>query len=254
VVFRLFHTKLQNLLEEPLPVEWQKFIVSNCLFYSGLSASDKVRLEDLVKVIAGEKSWEGCKGLNMTDEIKVTVAAQASRLILNIKHDYFSNVESILIYPYNYMAIEKTTGPDSAVNLAPSVRLGEAWSQGPVILSWPEVLSGGKSDFDGRNVVYHEFAHKLDYSNGNADGVPRLHDQQEYDRWSAVMSAEYENLVAETEHGHPRLLNTYGATNAAEFFAVSTECFFEQSRAMRHVYPELYKVLSNYYQQDPAVG
>jgi Mlc titration factor MtfA (ptsG expression regulator) len=254
VVFRLFQSKRQHLLEEPFPEEWRSILASNVLFYNALNESEKSAIEDLIKVVVGEKSWEGCKGLVLTDEIHVTIAAQASRLILTMKHDYFSNVESILVYPYNYMAIDKVAGPDSAVSLVPNVRLGEAWSQGPVILSWPEALAGGRNEMDGRNVVYHEFAHKLDFSNGSADGVPRLHDQKEYDRWSAVMSAEFEALVREREHGHHRLLNTYGATNAAEFFAVSTECFFERAQAMRHIYPELYNVLCDYFQQDPAAG
>lgn len=254
LVFRIFQNKRQNLLEKPFPEEWRTILTTNCIFYNRLPVAQKASLEDIVKVIVGEKNWEGCKGLGMTQEIKVSIAAQASRLILAIKHDYFSNVESILVYPYNYMAIEKVTGPDNAVNLVPNVRLGEAWSQGPVILSWPEVLAGGRNELDGRNVVYHEFAHKLDYNNGSADGVPRLQDQDLYDRWSSVMSSEFDTLVEESREGQVRLLNAYGATNPAEFFAVSTECFFEQSQAMRHVYPDLYRVLSDYYKQDPAAG
>ncbi len=254
MAFRLFQSKRQHILEMAFPDEWRSMLVENVHFYNILDKQNKRRLEDLTKVIVGEKSWEGCKGLDLTDEILVTIAAQASRLLLAMKHDYFANVESILVYPYNYMAIEKVAGPDSAVTLVPNVRLGEAWGQGPVILSWPDVLAGGRNEMDGRNVVYHEFAHKLDFSNGSADGVPRLRDQKEYDQWSAVMSAEFETLVREREHGHRRLLDTYGATNPAEFFAVSTECFFEKAEAMRHIYPELYKTLCDYYQQDPAAG
>jgi hypothetical protein len=188
----------------------------------------------------------------MTDEVKVTIAAQAALLILAMDHDYFSNVESILVYPFDYVAVETTVGSDRIVNVGPSFRAGEAWSTGPIVLSWPDALAGGRNESDGRNVVLHEFAHKLDYRNGSADGVPRLKTKLEYDRWSEVMSREFDELVRDSETGHATLLNKYGATNPAEFFAVTTECFFERGGQLKSSHPNLYEVFRGFYNQDPA--
>jgi Mlc titration factor MtfA (ptsG expression regulator) len=132
--------------------------------------------------------------------------------------------------------------------------LGEAWPSGPVILSWDSVLGGAHDPDDGHNLVFHEFAHKLDMLDGLADGTPPLPERAQFAVWVRTMTAEFERLRAETEHGRATVLDTYGATNPAEFFAVVTECFFERSRELREKHPQLYGVLRDYYLQDPAAG
>ncbi|MCW3061979.1 MAG: mtfA [Capsulimonas sp.] len=251
--FTLFQNRRKKLLAEPMPAEWIPYLQRNVWHYHTLSEGERASLHDILRVIIDEKNWEGCKGLVMTPEIQVTIAAQAAILLLGTPHDYFANVEAILVYPYDYVAMEQTVGPGRVVSETPSYRLGEAWSQGPVIVSWPEALTGGRIGGDGRNVVLHEFAHKLDYRDGRADGVPKLSGREAQERWSEVMSAEFQFLVNAAHDGVPTLLNQYGATNPAEFFAVATECFFEQPREMRHFHPQLYKIFQDFYGQDPAV-
>jgi Mlc titration factor MtfA (ptsG expression regulator) len=200
-----------------------------------------------------EKSWEGCNGLEMTDEIRVTIAAQAALLLIAIQHDYYANIESVLVYPSSYVARERINQPGMVVTDVATGRLGEAWrGDWPVVFSWPDALAGGRNESDGRNVVLHEFAHKLDFRDGAGDGVPRLGSRDEYERWSRVMSAAYQELVVQSANGHATLLNHYGATNPAEFFAVTTECFFERGRELLHDNPELYEAFKGYYRQDPA--
>jgi Mlc titration factor MtfA (ptsG expression regulator) len=240
------------LLAEPFPPGWIDILQENVAHYAYLRDDEKSRLHDDLRIFISEKNWEGCGGQEITDEIKVTSAAQACLLLLNLKHDYFANVESILVYPTDYFAKDRSVGPGGIIDESPSNRLGEAWSIGPVVLSWLDVKSDGMNEMDGHNVTLHEFAHKLDLDDGAADGVPRLTNDEQYERWAEVMSAEYERLVKNSERGHATLLDEYGATNAGEFFAVATECFFEKARQMREKLPELYEVLKSYYKQDTA--
>ncbi len=248
--FREHHRK--ELLEQPFPVEWVTILEENVAHYAYLTEEERNKLHADLWIVADEKNWEGCGGQEITDEIKVTISGQASLLLLNIEHNYFANVESVLVYPTAYVAKDLTVGPDGVVEEGLSDRLGEAWQTGPVILSWLDVKTGGMNPFDGNNVVLHEFAHKLDLSDGRVDGVPRLEDDAQYERWAGVMSAEYQRLVEDSEKGHTTLLDDYGATDAGEFFAVATECFFEKARQMRETHPELYEVLKSYYKQDTA--
>ncbi len=188
----------------------------------------------------------------MTDEIRVTIAAHACLLTLGLQHDYYPNVESILVYPSGYTARSKTYKPGGIVEEGPSSRLGEAWSSGPVILSWSDALRDGRGENPGHNVTLHEFAHKLDMASGGADGVPRLHADEDYDRWAAVMSEEYRHLLHRLENDEHPVIDRYGATNPAEFFAVSTEMFFEHPVIMKTHLPAMYDVMSAFYRQDTA--
>jgi len=241
-----------TILTEPFPPEWSDILERNTPFYACLAADEQSRLHDLLRLFVAEKSWEGCGGLTLTDEIKVTIAAQACLLILNIDRGIYPNVESVLVYPSAFIARQQSLSPDGGLEETPYALLGEAWRTGPVIVSWADAREGGTDPADGHNVVYHEFAHKLDMRDGRADGVPRLVDEAEYETWARVMSSEYADLVKKAEHGQQTLLDPYGAANAGEFFAVATECFFEKSVRMRQSHPELYEVLSGFYRQNPA--
>lgn len=250
--FSLFTSRRKQLSSEPFPTRWLHYLASNVRLYHTLDSNEQYALKTITRILVEEKNWEGCKGLVLTDEIKVTISGQAAFLLLGLGHDYFSNVESILIYPFDYVAIQTTVEPGQIVTVIPSFRAGEAWSSGPIVLSWPNALAGGLDESDGRNVVFHEFAHKLDFRNGSADGVPKLKNKVEYDRWTDVMSREYEELIGTSESGHLSLFNSYGATNPAEFFAVTTEAFFERARMLKSHHPALYDVFRAYFNQDPA--
>ena len=240
------------LLVTPFPQTWLNHLNTNVHLCSPLTEAEQAILKDDLRIFLAEKSWEGCGGLTMTEEIQVTISAHACLLTLGLEHDYYPNVESILVYPSGYIAQTRSYEPGGIIEEGPSGRLGEAWSRGPVILSWWDVQQDGKGHNHGHNVTLHEFAHKLDMASGGADGVPRLHADEDYDRWAVVMSEEYRQLLHRIEHhGHP-ILDPYAATNPAEFFAVSTEIFFEQPITLRTHLPGLYEVLKAFYRQDTA--
>lgn len=254
MVFSWFRDRRRKeLLAQPFPEAWLAYLQNNVAHYAYLSDAERKKLQDDLRILIAEKNWEGCDGLTLIDEIKVTVAGQACLLLLGLDHDYYPDVESILVYPSGYVAPMRTVGPGGIVQEGQSARLGEAWGRGmPVVISWADAYNGGRNPVDGRNVVLHEFAHKLDLEDGSANGVPELENDPQYETWAEVMSAEYHDLVERSEHGQATLLNAYGATNAAEFFAVATECFFEKSQRMEREHPRLYDVLRGFYRQDPA--
>lgn len=188
----------------------------------------------------------------MTEEIQVAVAGQAALLVLGFDSEYYANVESILVYPQGFLVTTFQSGVGGMLTEQSVPYAGEAALRGPVVISWADASQSGHAWRDGRNVVLHEFAHKLDMRDGAADGAPYLGDAVQVERWARVMSAEYQALLTHLEAGEPTLIDPYGATNAAEFFAVTTECFFELPRQLQKHHPELYEVLRDFYRQDPA--
>lgn len=238
----------------PFPPEWETFVRANVVHYCMLDDAERAELQAMMQVFLEEKHWEGCGGLHLTDEIRVTIAAQACLLQLGLPHDYYRNVQTILVYPTTVVPPEHNPGVFERVDgpVEPPVPIvGQALSQGPVILVWDTVLHGARHPEQGHNVVYHEFAHKLDMLDGMADGTPPL-DRARLTEWVAVCSREFLRLRSLAGKGHKTFLDSYGAKNEAEFFAVATEEFFDRPLALRKHAPDLYRVLSDYYRQDPA--
>lgn len=233
----------------PFPEDWVQIIRKNVPLYNRLSDSLKEQLHGLIHVFLTEKNFEGCGGLKITDEIKVTIAAQACILLLNRKTSYFKKLRTILVYPQTYVARTKSSNGIITVD-GHSIRLGESWQNGPVVLAWDSVTGGTLNVTDARNVVLHEFAHQLDQEDGAADGAPILEHQSSYLTWARVLSGEYEAL--KMRRGPRSVMDDYGATNPAEFFAVATETFFEKPKQMKRKHPELYDELKNYYKLDPV--
>lgn len=252
----------RRLLEEPFPQAWEQYLEQNFGHWKYLSEEEKSTLRDLVRIFVREKYWEGCGGLRLTDEIRVTIAAQACLLILHHGIDTYRRLRTILVYPSGYMSPMSNRVGRGVVLESSAPVLGQAHFGGPIILSWHHAREGGRQPYSGRNLVYHEFAHKLDSLNGIMNGTPLLKDRDLYDRWVSVMTREYEELVNSSDTRQfwgftpvrqPRtLLRPYGATNPSEFFAVATEVFFEQPQELREAHPKLYDVLRDFYQQDPA--
>lgn len=244
-----------KILEQPWDPTWTGVLEQNIAAWASLNADEQAHLQQLVQVLVAEKHWEGAGGLELTDEHTVTVAGQACLLVLAIPHDLYRRVESIVIYPAAMTAPARRPGmfevsgevADRGVPL-----LGQAFVRGPVLFSWEAVRKGGRNAEDGHNVVFHEFAHKLDMLSGHADGVPPLEDKELYARWVDVFQREWEALHADQERGQRTFLDGYAGTNPAEFFAVATEHFFEQGRAMERKHPELYEVLHAFYRQNTA--
>jgi MtfA peptidase len=241
-----------KILATPFPSDWLAYLLKNVAHYQYLSEAEQARLRDDLRIFIAEKHWEGCGGLKMTDEIKVTIAAQACLLVLGMKHNYYDSVLSILVYPRGYRAQVRDDSRDGSIYDERMARLGEAHYRGPVILAWEEVLKDGPQPATGHNLVYHEFAHQLDFLDGVIDGTPPLKDAAQAKRWHDVMTEEYQRLIRESEIGKATLLDEYGTTNEAEFFAVATECFFNQPGALAQRHPRLYDLLREYFQQDPA--
>jgi MtfA peptidase len=243
--------KRRRLTAAPFPDEWQEICRRNVGLYNRLPEDLRRQLHGLVNVFLGEKRFYGCKGLEITDEIRVTVAAQACMLILNRPTGCFRKLKSIYVYPETYLA--KETIRDGVIEIeGHSVRLGESWRRGPVVLAWDSIQGGARNVQDGLNVVLHEFSHQLDQEDGWADGAPILEGRSGYATWSRVLNEEYQALRSKAQRGGYSDINTYGATDPAEFFAVVTETFFEKPRQMQRKHPDLYEQLSKYYKIDPA--
>jgi MtfA peptidase len=242
----------RKILEEPFPAAWNVILQEQVRHDAVLPEPGGAKLRQAVQIMLAEQEWEGCRGLEMTDEIRVVCAGLAAILILGFDDYYFDNVQTILVYPSEFVVKEERALAGSVTMVQESDRLGEAHRHGPVILSWAEVRHNALAPGHGQNLVFHEFAHQLDMLNGDFDGTPDLPTRELAQRWAKLMDKEYRRLQRAEQHGRNTLLDPYGATDPAEFFAVATECFFDSPREMRRVYPDLYKLFGDYYRQDPA--
>lgn len=245
----------RRILGEPFPERWRAVLDRNVTHYAELDDEDRRAIRDFVQIFVAEKTWEGCGGLEITDEMRVTIAAQAGLLVLGRSHGYYRNVQSILVYPSTVVTPDRAT----SVFERPEVRsssgipiLGEAQLRGPVLLVWDAVEQNARHPEQGHDVVYHEFAHKLDMLDGAADGTPPLGSREQTERWARVCAAAFEGLRARLAKGQKTFLDAYGATNEAEFFAVATEFFFDRPEQMSEREPDLYDVMRDFYRQDPA--
>ena len=238
--------------EPAVPDRWLAVLERNVPLYARLPECDRQELKRHILVFLAEKRFEGCAGLEMTDEIRLTIAAHACMLLLHRKTDYYPGLKSILVYPSAYVAPGARGLVGGIMLEGQDVRLGESWHRGSVVLSWDDVRRGAADVHDGQNVVFHEFAHQLDSSGGRGDSTPVLQDHSSFIAWARTLRRDYERFRRAVQHRRPEVLDEYGATNPAEFFAVATECFFERPRDLRQVHPDLYEELRRFYQQDPA--
>ncbi len=252
----LQQARRREVLASPFPGEWEEIVAARCKFYDKLTPDLRERLQRHMQVFLAEKRFEACGGLErVTEEMKVVIAAQACLLLIGLKrHDYFCSLSSILVYPGAFRRGRERMFPllEEDPDEADAVLLGESWSSGSVVIAWENALNGALNEDDGQNVVLHEFAHQLDQADGLADGAPILNSPGDYKDWARVLGHDFEKLVAETEAGKRELIDSYGATNPAEFFAVATETFFEKPRRLREKHRALYDELSQYYGLDPA--
>jgi Mlc titration factor MtfA (ptsG expression regulator) len=240
-----------RIRSRPFPAAWRAILRERVPCVRRLPADLQRQLKGHIQVFVAEKSFVGCGGLVVTDEMRVTIAAQACLLLLNRAGDCFPRLGQVLVYPGPFVVTRERRDRIGLVSEESRVHLGESWSHGQVVLSWPDVLEGAASPDDGRNVVIHEFAHQLDQEKGYANGAPDLVDSQRYPRWSTVLGQEYATLRQRLTNGEATLLDPYAATDPAEFFAVCSEAFFEQPQRMAAEHPGLYGELSRFYRIDP---
>lgn len=245
------HSKRKRIVGRPFPREWTE-LLEQFSFYKTLPDRQRQELHGLIHIFLAEKNFVGCAGLEVTDEMRVFVAAQACVLLLNRETEIYPRVNTILMYPSTYFRKDRENFQDEPISDAPKALAGEAWHQGIVVLAWDEVLSGALDPGDGRNLVLHEFAHQLDFEDGFADGVPLLQRKKMYLPWVRVIEREHHVLQRKAQQNSISFLDKYGAKNRAEFFAVATETFFERPAAFHKRHPELYAHLCEYYRRYPA--
>jgi MtfA peptidase len=242
----------EALRTQPFPAEWKEILDRDVAYVAKLSEADRAELEGLVQVFLAEKNIEGCGGLELTDEIRVTIAAQACLLLLHRDTDIYPALDTVLVYPHAYRATGHRR--DGLVVIeSDDARLGESWMRGVIVLAWDHVSSSARH-LGGDNVVLHEFAHQLDAEDGSMDGAPDLGSRARFASWARVLGEEYAELANRLHAGRPSDIDAYGATSPPEFFAVVTEMFFEKPRQMQKRHPELYAELAAFYRQDPALG
>lgn len=242
----------ERIRRRPFPPEWLAIVLRNAPFAGYLPRRDREKLLGNILVFLAEKNFEGCGGLTLTDEIRVTIAAQACLLTLRLEEPYYPRLRSILVYPRGYRAASRKSEPGGMISEGVEDRTGESWPTGAVVLSWDDVRKSGTDYRSGHNLALHEFAHQLDQEDGAADGVPILRCPARYAAWAKVLGEEYRRLVDGLDAGHHSAIDPYGAMNPAEFFAVVTELFFERPRRLRRGHRELYEQLKSFYRLDPA--
>lgn len=243
----------ERILREPFPNDWEPIVRRTVRFYSQWADDLRRRLRECVQIFVAEKQFVGCAGVEITDEIKVTVAAGACLLLLGLPDlDVFPRLREVIVYPHDWTDSIEAIGPDGRPYQIHHTRVGEAWRRGPVVLAWDSVQRSVAAPCDGYNVVYHEFAHVIDLQGGMADGIPPLGSRDEAENWTDVFFREFDDFVHASRAGRLTFIDPYGASHPAEFFAVATEHFFEQSRQLKLNHPALYDLLAGFYQQDPA--
>ena len=245
--------KRERLRAAPFPDDWRRTIERNVPIVLRLSPADQEELFGHVQVFLAEKHFEGVGGLELTDEIRVTIAAQACLLLLHRDTDYNPLLKSIIVYPSTYVVPEEHSLGGGIWEEGEDAMLGHT-SRGlsALVLAWDSTLHGARDMGDGENVVLHEFAHQLDFEQGDVNGTPTLGSNGQYASWARVLGAEYDALRRASDEGRPSVLDDYGAENPAEFFAVATEAFFERPVELRAKHAALYEELRTFYQQDPA--
>lgn len=252
----LFHpirdARRKKLAKAPFSSAWVKIIDQNVPYCQKLDSQERLALWKLVAVFMNEKHFEGCMGLAITDEIKLTISAQACLLLLNLKHNFYEKLATILVYPAGFECNKESYASNGIVSEEMLPVSGVSYSLGVIALSWSDTTSGAKRPDDGTNVAFHEFAHQLDLLDNAMNGTPILSSRAMYPDWVRVLGAEFEELRTAVAQGIPTTINPYGATNSAEFFAVVTELFFEKPADLKVAHPALYEEFRKYYGQDPA--
>ena len=236
----------------PFPPAWRAIIRRRVPLAARLPADLQMQLRRHIQVFLAQTPILGCQGQEVDDEVRVTIAAQACLLLLNRADAHFEGLRQVLVYPSAFLVKVEHRDEAGVVQSGRDWRAGESWQEGQVVLSWEDVLEGAAEPHDGWNVVIHEFAHQLDQANGAANGAPALPTAEAYRRWSTVMHNEFDALRERLARGETGLIDAYGATEPAEFFAVISELFFERPAELAAHHPALYAELSGYYRLDPA--
>mgnify|MGYP003390122091 CR=1 FL=1 len=248
-------------LAEPFPAEWEAALLRHVKQAERMPVELSAKWRQRIQVFVRETSWEGCRGLVITDEVRVVIAAYAMLLVLGFEDEWLSRVKHVLVHPTPYPGRRSRIGVegidysqrDWMQQLEDDVEdehLGEAWIEGgTVIIVWSEVPSAEHIVPPGTNVVLHEFAHVVhELLSG---WFPTARDKHG-ELWLAAFQAEFDRQVRDSERGRRSLLDDYAAESPEEFFCVATECFFERPERMKSQSPQLFNLLSQCLRIDPT--
>lgn len=243
--------RLRRVLARAIDPQWRAILERNIPIYARMSGELQHQLHKLVQQFLFQKKFVGCAGLEVDDEIRLTIAGQACLLLLNRHTRVYPALQTVLVYPSAFLVPRKQVDAAGVVSEARQDLLGESWSDGRVVLSWDHVQRGAHDWTDGQNVVLHEFAHQLDSESGHNNGAPYLGSDTNYRSWSEVLSRDFANLQVDAMYRQHSVMDHYGATSPAEFFAVATETFFEKPWQMAERHGALFAELFKYYRVDP---
>ncbi len=243
--------RLRRALAQPMPAHWQAILRANIPVYARMAPGLQLQLSRLVQQFLFQKKFIGCAGQEIDDEVRVTIAGQACMLLLNRPSKVYPSLHTVLVYPTAFVVPRKEIDEAGVVTEARQDLLGESWGDGRVVLSWDHVRRGAADWTDGQNVVLHEFAHQLDSESGSNNGAPFLGNRASYRNWAAVLSRAFERLRYDVMFQQHSVLDHYGASSPAEFFAVATETFFEKPYQLAERHPELFDQFHQYYRVDP---
>lgn len=241
----------EESVESVFKEEWVRILEENVPLYSCLPEELRPLLHERIGSFVSSTRFEGCNGLDLTEEMILTVSAQACMLVLHRKGEAYPKLRNVYLYPSSFSSVMRRQNAHGVVTEGEVHRLGESWDTGTVVLSWSAAEHGARNIRDAENVTFHEFAHQLDHEDGATDGAPGLPSREAYRSWARVFQENYEDFHELLERGKKTLIDTYGATNPAEFFAVVTETFFEKPKQLKQKWPDLYEEMSGFYGVDP---
>ena len=249
-IFRFL--KRRWLLSRPFPKDWLRVLEQKIPVYNKLPPDLKEKLKQRITIFLDEKKFEGCGGMEMTDEKRLVIAAYACILILEETSDYYGDLQSILVYPDDYVAPVHDEGEGGIVSVGYESRKGEYWGMGSIVLSWKDIERNLYTYKDGQNLIYHEFSHLLDDRYGLTAGISETGEAIRDDEWSRILAKTYRRLNRDSRMGRGHILDLYGAQHPAELFSVATEAFFEKPADVKRSLPDLYNLFRSFYQLDPA--
>lgn len=243
--------KRKKIDTTPFPAPWLHIVRRNLPIYKRMWPDQQRELRQLIKRFVDSKDFVGCAGQSITDEIRITIAAHACLLLVGRPNHQYQDLRSILVYPSGFKVSHEKHDEFGLVTAGEHFLIGESWSNGKLILAWDSVQASVRDFADGHNVVLHEFAHQLDHESGVTNGAPLLYHKGAYGDWARIFSEEFNQLQEASAADQHTLIDTYGASNPAEFFAVVTETFYERPHELSARHSALFEQLKSYYRVDP---
>lgn len=249
-LFRFIRRSL--IRRRSFPESWQNVLDSRVPYYKFLPEVLKNELRTHMMVILNEKNFEGCGGLDLTEEKKAIIAAYATILILGEPAGYYPSLQAILVYPDDYIAPVHEEDASGIMTEGMEPRSGESWDLGSIVLSWNDIQQDISNPGSGKNLIFHEFSHQLDDRYGITSGIDNDGNVLTSSEEDEILAKHFRHLRRAVNRRQQTLLDPYGATNPAEFFAVATECFFENAHNLNKQHPQLYHLLKAFYNIDPV--